>query len=69
MKVEETGPYAHLKDDDFIIRERDTTQFQEDCRDDTNLFLETEFEAGRKVISGLKSLDVEGGKLHEILPG
>ena len=69
MKVEEDGPFAHLKHGDFVILEKETEQFQKDCREDTNVFLESEYKAGRKIISGLKSLGVTDGKLHEILPG
>jgi len=57
--------FSNLKEGDFIIQERDSAQFQKDCHEDTNVFLES----GRRVISGLKSLGVTDGKLHEILPG
>lgn len=68
MKVEETGPFAHLKAGDFIIREQDTAQLQRDAREDTCAFLEAQRQAGRKVISGLKCLGIKDGKLREILP-
>ncbi len=69
IKVEETGPFAHLRHDDFVILERETEQLQKDCREDTNVFLESERNAGRKVISGLKKMGVTDDQLHEILPG
>ncbi len=69
MKVEEVGPYAHLKRDDFIVQERATAQLQRDHLSGSCAFLEAEQRAGRKVFSGLRSLGVEDGWLHEILPG
>ena len=69
MKVVEDGPFARLRHGDFVILERETEQFQKDCREDTNVFLESEYKAGRKVISGLKKLSVTDNRLHEILPG
>lgn len=69
MKVEESGPYAYLKGGDFIIHEDETAQFQKDHREETDVFLKTEKQTGRKVFSGLKSLGVKDGKLREILPG
>lgn len=68
MKVEETGPFARLRHGDFIIREADTEQFQKDCENNTNIFLQSEQNAGRKVFSGLKSIDVNDDTLHKILP-
>ena len=64
LKVQGGGPLANLKEGDFIIQEGDSARLQKDCREDTNVFLES----GRRVISGLKSLGVTDGKLHEILP-
>ena len=51
LKVEETGPFAYLKNGDFIIRERESAQLQQDCRDDTETFLEDQRKAGRLVAS------------------
>jgi len=65
VKVQESGPYASLRDGDFIIQEADTEQFQRDCREDTNVILES----GREFISGLESLGVTDNKLRHILPG
>jgi hypothetical protein len=69
LKVEETGPYAHLKSGDFIILDGDTAQFQRDLQNNTSVFLETEQMANRHVHTGLKSLGADDGKLCEILPG
>ena len=68
LKVEETGPFAYLKNGDFIIRERESAQLQQDCRDNTETFLEEQLNAGRLVVSGLKKLGVEDNELHSILP-
>jgi len=68
LKVSEDGPLAHLKTDDVIIRGGDSAMLQKDSRDDTGSFLEQEQAAGRKVMTGLASLGVEGGQLHEISP-
>jgi hypothetical protein len=68
MKVTESGPFANLKEGDFIIREEDTAQFQKDCREETCVFLEKELKAGRTVGSGLKDCGVKDGELRKILP-
>lgn len=68
IKVQETGPYAHLKDGDFIIREQDTMQAQRDDKEDTCVFLAAEHQAGRRVMSGLESLGVTDGRLRLMLP-
>ncbi len=67
IKVEEEGPYANLKDGDFIIQCCDSLQLQKGTLKDTNIFLESEKRAGRTIISRLKSLGVTDGKLYEIL--
>lgn len=68
MKVQESGPYAHLKEGDFIIQVEETRLLQQDNADDTCIFLEQEKQAGRQVISGLASLGVNDDKLHYIEP-
>jgi len=68
MKVEETGPYARLKYGDFIIQNEDTRLLRKDDAENTCVFLEREQQAGREVISGLKSLGVTDGKLLCLLP-
>ncbi len=67
MKVEESGPYANLKDGDFIILQRETAQLQRDNREDTCTFLQAQQQAGCRVISGLKSLGVTDNELHLML--
>lgn len=69
MKIKEDGLLACLKDGDYVIFEKDTQQFQRDCRENTNVFLESCHHTHRKVHSGLNSLGVTDGKFHEILPG
>lgn len=66
IKVMEDGPFAYLRDGDFLIRDNCTILLQEDDKHDTSTFLLQEEAAGRKVISGLKRLGVEDGKLHYI---
>ncbi len=67
LKVEETGPYARLKDGDFIVLEHYSIECQSDGEDAQNL-LRQAVERGKPIVSGLKSLGVEDGTLHEILP-
>ncbi|KKT02775.1 MAG: hypothetical protein UV80_C0002G0242 [Candidatus Peregrinibacteria bacterium GW2011_GWF2_43_17] len=68
MKVEESGPYASLKNGDFIILRPETAQLQRDNREDTCTFLQAQQQAGRQVISGLRSLGVTDKELHLMLP-
>jgi len=68
LKIEESGPYACLKEDDFFVLMTGSEQFQKDLLEKTNIFLESEHQARRKVISGLKSLGITDGRLHEIPP-
>lgn len=70
MKVMETGPYSSLRDGDFIIREDKSAQLQRDDREGTTTFLTEMQQAGRRVLSGLRKLNVvKVGILEEILPG
>jgi len=70
MKVLETGPFAYLKDGDYIIHPVKTVQLQQDTKDETCTFLQEQKEAGNKVVSGLKSLGMpQDNKLYEVLPG
>ncbi len=66
LKVMESGPYANLKDGDFIIMDNYSEQIQKDNREDTNVFLQT---VHKTPFSGLKSLGVVDNQLREILPG
>lgn len=68
MKVQESGPFSCLKEGDFIIQEVATERLQEDNREGENTFLKTMISGGHKVLSGLASLGVTDGKLHEMLP-
>lgn len=67
MKVVETGPWACLKEEDFIIADEDTMQIQGDQKRQNKLLLRYKF-YGRPLLSGLKSLGIEDGKIHEIWP-
>ncbi len=58
LKVEERGPYANLKDGDFGIFEEETALFQKDRREGTEVFLEREARAGRKVFTGLSAWEL-----------
>ncbi|MFC1756906.1 hypothetical protein ACFLZC_02000 [Patescibacteria group bacterium] len=66
LKVEETGPYASLRWDDFIISDFESEQIQDDEKS-TELLRKAQ-KSGHPFFSGLKSLGVDDGKLHEILP-
>lgn len=66
MKVEESGPYAHLKDGDYIIIRSDSEQIQDDDR--STALLKEYVDRGHPLVSGLKSLGVKDNKLRMILP-
>jgi len=66
LKVEEEGPFANLRCDDFIINDLDSAQIQDEEKS-TELLREAQ-KLGHPFVSGLKSLGVADGKLHEILP-
>jgi hypothetical protein len=65
MKVMEDGPFANLKDGDFIILDGYSGEIQRDHRECTNVFLEV---IQKPVFSGLKSLGVKDGRIHRIWP-
>ena len=67
LKVKEGGPYSRLKYDDFVILEKDSLKIQGNDETSTALLREMA-QRGKPLISGLKRLGVEDGKLHEILP-
>lgn len=69
LKVQESGPYANLKDGDFGIMAQESEMLQLDVKNDTCIFLNQEQTAGRKVYSGLIAVNVIDNRLHEILPG
>lgn len=67
LKVEEKGPFAKLKDgSDFIIAGVLTEEFQDEGRRDA--LLAREKERGYAFLSGLASLGVTDGRMHEIWP-
>lgn len=66
LKVEESGPFANLKEDDFIVLVEETC-----CLNDVALAQKTLREAvkkGHPYVSGLRSLGIEDNKLHTVLP-
>ncbi|MDO8507471.1 MAG: hypothetical protein Q7S53_02790 [bacterium] len=63
LKVMERGPLAHLKEEDFIVQQDETIQLQEGNSD-----LLFKIMGERKLYTGLESMNVIDGKLHEILP-
>ncbi|HAU07484.1 MAG: hypothetical protein A2568_00795 [Candidatus Yanofskybacteria bacterium RIFOXYD1_FULL_44_17] len=67
LKVEESGPYSRLKGEDFVIMENDSLRAQGDDETAQELLREA-VRRGKPLRSGLKSLGVKNGKLHEILP-
>lgn len=67
MKVMEEGPYAHLKDGDYIIIGGDSAHWQEGGKKKRTLFQRAEL-CKNPLLSALQSLGVTDGKLHEILP-
>lgn len=68
VKITESGKYSKFEEDSIIIVPYETEQFQGDCLNNTNIFLETTYKEGRKVFSGLKSLGITDGELHPIYP-
>ena len=66
LKVQEAGPYANLKDGDFIILKKDSVRIQDDQMSEQ--LLREQCELGYPLISGLASLGVMDGKIREILP-
>lgn len=68
LKVEESGPYAHLKDGDFIVDEFTSAIVQDENDDETRALLAEAKRRGHPFVSGLKQLGVNDGKMHEMLP-
>ena len=67
LKVQETGPFANLKEgSDFVILTDKSILIQDEkC---TQELLRHQYESGRPLLSGLKSLGVDDGEIHQILP-
>jgi len=68
LKLEETGIFSRLKEEEFTILESDTELFQTACREGTNGYLEAMQRTGEPPLSGLRSLGVTDNTLREILP-
>jgi len=66
LKVTETGPFSNLKDGDFVIRE-DQSCFAQDESASQKL-LSDAVEKGSPLLSGLASLGITDGKIHELFP-
>ena len=67
LKVEESGPFAHLKEGDFIIWEEETVLLQ-GTEAEQNKLLADAAATGYPLISGLHSLGVTDSTCHDILP-
>lgn len=67
LKVEEEGPFSRLKSGDYIIMESETKRLQ-DPKQETAVLREAIGRANAYK-SGLRSLGVTDGQLHEIGPG
>jgi hypothetical protein len=59
---------SSVKEGEIIIDERATALFQQDVREDTDVFITSEIRAGRNVRCGLKNLGIEDGEFHYMLP-
>src|SRR6056297_428183 len=57
LKVEEDGPFAHLKAGDFIIHENESLELQKDY----HKFLKEAKKKNQFIVSGLKSIGVKSG--------
>ena len=68
VKVAESGALSRLKEsNDFIVLETETKMVQ-GSDEENQMLLSEAVKRGKPLISGLKSLGIEDGKLHEILP-
>jgi hypothetical protein len=65
FKVMENGPFAHLKDGDFIIKEAESAEIQDEVK--SIVVLRRFVNVGKPLISGLKRFGVTDGKLYDIL--
>lgn len=70
MKVEEIGVFSRLKDGDYIILAGDSSVWQKGGpgAPGAQEILQGAAKRGRPLLSGLHSLGVESGTLHEIHP-
>lgn len=69
VKVCEDGPYARLKDGDFIILKNDSVIFQSEDNEKIGKLLQKASDSGNPFASGLLSLGITDGCIHEMLPG
>ena len=67
LKVQEDGPYAKLKDEDFILCEKETLLAQ-GTEAEQMMLLKSAVGNGHPFVSGLKSLGVTDGILYHVLP-
>lgn len=67
LKIQENGPYAHIKSDEFIIKEYYSSLWQ-GGQDSANKLLRVARDEGRPIYTGLKSLGVNDDELHEAWP-
>jgi len=65
LKVMESGPFAHLKDGDYFVMEHMTTVLQRDDLE-SQRYLFSAKKLDHPFLSGLQSLGIEDGILHEI---
>lgn len=68
VKVDESGPYANLKDGDFILDEFASAIIQDENDAKTAELLAEARRRGYPFLSGLELLGVSDGKMHEMLP-
>ena len=66
LKVEEQGPYSRLKSGDYILI-NDFSERIQDSAQEAGVLREAVLR-GKPFLSGLASLGVTDGKMHEILP-
>lgn len=65
MKVQETGPYAGLREGDYIIHETMSKMIQDPKQQD--VLVRERVDRGQPLISGLASLGITDDELHEII--
>jgi hypothetical protein len=68
LKVEENGPFANLKNGDFIVNEFDSAIIQDEDGSKFDALLREAKNRGYPFRSGLKQLGVNDNRIHEILP-
>jgi hypothetical protein len=66
VKVKETGPLSNIGPANYVVLEEETSRFQNDHL--RNGLLKERKDAGRPLISGLRSLGVTDDDFYEFLP-